>query len=155
MAATVSNRRVQKSMVPKKWEEARQKEIQSFNKFDVYDVVDMQDIPNDHAEPIGPGWFYALKNYPYDMYHPNNLEAEKNAGYKARLIFQGMDEKVNDTYSPTPSPESVRLCLALIIICDWDIKFPDVSTAFLHADTLGIPYVYPPDTEKLQDTTKV
>ena len=33
--------------------------------------------------------------------------------------------------------------------------FSDVPTAFLHADTLGIPYVHPPDTENLQDTTKV
>ena len=50
---------------------------------------------------------------------------------------------------------TVRLCLSLSIICNWEIKFSDVSAAFLHADTLGIPYVYPPDTEKLQDTTKV
>ena len=115
----------------------------------------MQEIPNDHAEPIGSRWLYTLKDYPYDTYQPHNPEAEKNARYKARLIVQGMNEKVDDTYSPTPSPESVRLCLSLSIICDWEIKFSDVSTAFLHADTLGIPYVYPPDTEQLQDTTKV
>ena len=106
----------------------------------------MQDIPNDHAEPIGSRWLYTLKDYPYDTYQPYNTEAEKNARYKARLIVQGMNEKVDDTYSPTPSPESVRLCLTLSIICDWEIKLSDVSTAFLHADTLGIPYVYPPDT---------
>ena len=115
----------------------------------------MQDIPNDHVEPIGSRWLYTLKDYPFDTYQPNNPEAEKNAKYKARLIVQGMNEKVYDTYSPTPSPESVRLCLALAIICNWDIKFSDVSTAFLRADTLGVPYVYPPDTENLQDTTKV
>ena len=60
----------------------------SLKNFDVYDVVDMQEIPSDHAEPIGSRWLYTLKDYPYDTYQPYNTEAEKNARYKARLIVQ-------------------------------------------------------------------
>ena len=104
LAVTVSNRHVENSKFPEKWAEARKKEIDSLKQFDVYDVVDMQDIPNDHAEPIGSRWLYTLKDYPYDTYQPYNTEAEKNARFKARLIVQGMNEKVDDTYSPTPSP---------------------------------------------------
>ena len=48
-----------------------------------------------------------------------------------------------------PSAESVRICLTFSVICDWDIKLTDVSTAFLHADVIGNPYVFPPETEGL------
>merc|ERR1711915_217561 len=98
--------------------------------------------------PIGCRWLYTLKDYPYDTYQKNNPEAEKNARYKARLIVQGMNEQIDDTYSPTPSAELVRICLTIAVIGNWVIKFADVSTAFLHADVIGNPYVYPPEKEK-------
>ena len=66
-----------------------------------------------------------------------------------------MNEKIDDTYSPTPSAESVRIGLTIALIGNWKIKFADVSTAFLHADVIGNPYVYPPETEKLDKQTKV
>ena len=66
-----------------------------------------------------------------------------------------MNGKVDDTYLPTPTAESVRLCLTIAVHRNWAIKFTDVSTAFLHADVIGNPYVYPPDTENLGDTHKV
>ena len=70
-------------------------------------------------------------------------------------MVQGMNEEIDDTYSPTPSAESVRIGLTLALIGNWKIKFADVSTAFLHADVIGNPYVYPPETECLEDKTKV
>ena len=155
LAVTVSKRHVDQSKFPEKWEEARQKERNSLKEHAVYEVVDMQDIPNEHPDPIGCRWLYTLKDYPFDTYQPNNPDAEKNARYKARLIVQGMNEKIDDTYSPTPSAESVRTCLTLSIIGNWTIKFSDVQTAFLHAEVIGNPYVYPPETEKLTNTTKV
>ena len=66
-----------------------------------------------------------------------------------------MNEEIDNTYSPTPTAESVRLCLTLAILCDWIIKFTDVSTAFLHAEVIGTPYVFAPETENLDHTTKV
>ena len=93
-------------------------EMDSLHKFKVYDVVDQQTIPNDHPTPIGCRWLYTLKDYPYDTYQKNNPEAEKNARYKARLIVQGMNEQIDDTYSPTPSAESVRICLTIAVIGD-------------------------------------
>ena len=64
-----------------------------------------------------------------------------------------MNEEVDDTYSPTPTVESVRICLTISVICEWIIKFTDVSTAFLHADVIGNKYVYPPETENLGPTS--
>ena len=86
------------------------------------------------------------------MYQKDNPEAEINAKYKARLIAQGMLEEVDDTYSPTPTAESVRICLTIAVMRDWVIKFTDVSTAFLHAAVIGNIYVYPPETENLGPT---
>ena len=63
-----------------------------------------------------------------------------------------MFEEVDDTYSPTPTAESVRICLTISVICDWAIKLTDVSTAFLHANVIGHKYVYPPETENLGPT---
>ena len=151
----MSKRHVDKSKYQDKWEEARQKELQSLKDFKVFEIIDQQDIPNDHPDPIGCRWLYTLKDYPFDTYQPNNDEAEMSARYKARLIVQGMNEVVDDTYSPTPSAESVRLCLTFGVYRNWVIKFTDVSTAFLHADVIGNPYVYPPDTENLSHTTNV
>ena len=49
----------------------------------------------------------------------NNKEAEEQSRHKARLIVQGMLEQVDDTYSPTPSSESARICLTLASHQDW------------------------------------
>ena len=152
LAVTVKKGQVEKSQYPSKWEEARQKELDSLRKFGVFEVIDRQDIPKDHSDPIGCRWLYTLKDYPFDEYQKDNPEAEKDARYKARLIVQGMNEEVDDTYSPTPTVESVRICLTISVICEWIIKFTDVSTAFLHADVIGNKYVYPPETENLGPT---
>ena len=85
--------------------------MKSLHDNDVYTVIDRQEIPNDHPEPIPCRWLYTLKDYPYDTYQKGCPEAEQQSRFKARLIVQGMSEEVDDTYSPTPSPESVRLCL--------------------------------------------
>ena len=66
-----------------------------------FEVVDRQDIPKDHSDPIGCRWLYTLKDYPFDEYQKDNPEAEKEARYKARLIAQGMNESGN--VSPPPS----------------------------------------------------
>ena len=63
-----------------------------------------------------------------------------------------MNEECDDTYSPTPMSESIRLLIVLSVMNGWDIRFTDVSTAFLHADVIGNPYVFPPETEGLDGT---
>ena len=137
-----------------KWEAARQKEMESLRKFKVFDVIDRQEIPKGHPDPIGCRWLYTLKEYPHDTYQSDDPEAEATSRYKARLIVQGMHEEVDDTYSPTPTAESVRTCLTLAVKMNWDIRFTDVSTAFLHVAVEGNKYVHPPSTEGL-DVTKV
>ena len=47
-AVTVSKRQMKESVFPEKWEEARKKEMDSLKKFEVFEVVDLQDIPNNH-----------------------------------------------------------------------------------------------------------
>ena len=133
----------------------RQSELDSLKKFEVFTEIDRQDIPNDHPDPIGCRWLYTLRNYPFDTYQKGSPEAEAEATYKARLIVQGMDEECDDTYSPTPMSESIRLIITLSVLNDWDIRFTDVSTAFLHADVIGNPYVSPPETEGLDGTNIV
>ena len=66
-----------------------------------------------------------------------------------------MNEIVDDTYSPTPTAESVRICLTVAVYRGWIIKFTDVPTAFLHANVIGNPYVFPPETENLENTNKI
>ena len=155
LAVTVTKMEVEKSKNPDKWEQARQTELASLKKFGVFTEIDRQDIPNNHPDPIGCRWLYTLKQYPYDTYQKNEPEAENGAIYKARLIVQGMNEECDDTYSPTPMSESIRLIISLAVINNWDIKFTDVSTAFLHADVIGHPYVFPPDTEGMENTNIV
>ena len=146
---------MQKSKFPDRWEQARKKELDSLKKFNVFTEIDRQDIPNDHPDPIGCRWLYTLKHYPYDTYQKQAPEAEAEATHKARLIVQGMNEECDDTYSPTPMAESIRLVITLAVSNNWDIRFTDVSTAFLHADVIGNPYVYPPETENLDNTNTV
>ena len=105
LAVTVKKRQVEKPKYPPKWQEARQKELQSLQKFEVFDVVDRQEVPENHPDPIGFRWLYILKDYPFDEYQKDNPEAEVGARYKARLIAQGMNEEIDDTYSPTPTAE--------------------------------------------------
>ena len=155
LAVTVKKSDMQKSKFPDRWEEARKKELESLKKFNVFTEIDRQDIPNDHPDPIGCRWLYTLKHYPYDTYQKQSPEAEGEATHKARLIVQGMNEECDDTYSPTPMAESIRLVITLAISNHWDIRFTDVSTAFLHADVIGNPYIYPPETENLDNTNIV
>ena len=146
---------MQKSKFPDRWEEARKKELDSLKKFNVFTEIDRQDIPNDHPDPIGCRWLYTLKHYPYDTYQKQSPEAEAEATHKARLIVQGMNEECDDTYSPTPMAESIRLVITLAVSNNWDIRFTDVSTAFLHADVIGNPYIYSPEKENLENTNIV
>ena len=154
LAVTVPPRFVAASPNPDKWAAARKNEMDSLHKFKVFDVIDRQEIPKGHPDPIGCRWLYTLKDYPHDTYLSDDIEAEAMSRYKARLIVQGMHEEVDDTYSPTPTAESVRTCLTIAVKMGWDIKFTDVSTAFLHAPVEGNKYVHPPPTEGL-DVTKV
>ena len=61
LAVTVNNRQMEKSTLPEKWEEARQKEMESLRHHKVFEVVDRQEIPNDHPNPISCRWLYTLK----------------------------------------------------------------------------------------------
>eukprot|EP00972_Heterocapsa_arctica_P014868 2190382-Heterocapsa_arctica.AAC.1 len=51
-----------------------------------------------------------------------------------------------DAFSPTPTPISQRLLLALTADRDWPVRLTDISTAFLHApmDDDEEVYVMPP-----------
>ena len=58
--------------------------------------------------------------------------------------------EIDHTYSPTPSAESVRIGLTISKIGNWEIKYVGVPISLLHAEVIGNPYVYPPETEKLE-----
>ena len=53
LAVTVKKGYVEKSKYPPKWEEARQKELDSLRKFNVFKVVGRQVVPKDHPTLLG------------------------------------------------------------------------------------------------------
>ena len=71
-------------------------------------------------------------------FEDNDVDLVEEATAKNKLLLNSLIRfNVTD-----PSAESVRICLTFSVICDWDIKLTDVSTAFLHADVIGSPCVF-------------
>jgi len=57
--------------------------------------------------------------------------------YKARFVARGFRQEkgsdYNETFSSVVKWATIRLCLAMAAILDWDIHVVDIKTAFLHA----------------------
>ena len=105
------------------------KEVESLKEFNVYEIVDQEEIP-DEAEIIGTT--LVLK--------------QKGDIVKARICAQGFKKKKvrEDTYSPTPTVSDTRLLLTLAARKRLTVKTGDFSTAFLHAPIDTETYVKAP-----------
>ena len=119
----------------KHWETAMQNEMNSLDKNNVWDLVE---LPKDR-KPIGCRWVFKLK------YDSDGL-IEK---YKARLVAQGFSQQFgvdyDEIFSPVVRHESVRIIVALSVINGLKIHQMDVSTAFLNGELVEDVYMRQPE----------
>lgn len=105
----------------KKWIEAMKEEMDSLNKNETWDLINISEINKKNC--LSSRWVFQMK---------------ENGKYKARLIARGCEQKVNidydRLYSPVVDSATLRMLFALAAHNDWNyIKF-DVKTAFLYGE---------------------
>ena len=109
--------------------EAKEKEIQNFDKYKAYKTV------RDEGQPrLTSGWIITEKLYG-DV-----------VGCKARLVVHGNQEKYDvRSDSPTVTKQSLRLVFTLAAQFGWEVITSDVTSAFLQSDRLDREvFVQPP-----------
>lgn len=100
-------------------EEAKQKELQSWDKNKVY-----VQVPDQGQPKISTRWIYTSKN---------------SQTFKARLVARGFQDKDAENLrndSPTCSKEGLRVALAIMASNHWVCKSMDIKTAFLQSKKL-------------------
>ena len=118
-----------------KWMSAMKKEIESLQKNDVWELVD---LPK-RLKAVGSKWVFNIKT-----------DAEGSVErFKARLVAQGLSQKpgidYDDTFSPVARFESVRTVIALAMQNDLKLHQIDVTTAFLYGDLKDEVYMRQPE----------
>jgi len=77
---------------------------------------------------------------------------------KARIVVQGCQQKLNDsyfnTYSPTALADSLRITIAVAAIKKWNLKQIDIQAAYLNASLEEKIYVKIPEGDKNFGTGK-
>ena len=76
-----------------RWETARQAELESLRKFDVFDEIKIGDEPP-NAVISRCRWLYVLKGYPHEKFVRNDEEAIAQSRFKARCIVSGFDDPI-------------------------------------------------------------
>ncbi|KAG7594051.1 Integrase catalytic core [Arabidopsis thaliana x Arabidopsis arenosa] len=119
----------------KEWILACEEEINSIEKFKVWDLVD---LPLG-VKPIGLKWVFKLKR---------NLDGSINK-YKARLVAKGYVQQYGvdfeEVFALVARIETIRLLIKLAASHGWEIHHLDVKTAFLHGELKENVYVYQPE----------
>ena len=99
--------------------EAMTKELESLRNFGVYESMKKTDLP-DGAKLIASRWVLVRK---------------PTGEIKARLVAKDFnDGSWVDSFSSTPTQQSLRLALYLSVGYRWTVCAGDFSTAFLHAE---------------------
>lgn len=112
-------------------EDAKQKEIDNFGRFGVYEEIGEEEIPED-ALIISSVWITQRKS---------------NGLLKARLVARGFEESELDLKvdAPTVDKLSIRLFLSCVSMMEWKNGSLDVKAAFLQSHTLDRSvYLIPP-----------
>ncbi|KAG7582944.1 Zinc finger CCHC-type superfamily [Arabidopsis suecica] len=130
----------------KEWTLACEEEINSIEKFKVWDLVDLPF----GVKPIGLKWVFKLKR---------NSDGSINK-YKARLVAKGYVQQFGvdfeEVFAPVARIETIRLLIKLAASHGWEIHHLDVKTAFLHGELKENVYVYQPEGfEKKGSESKV
>ena len=104
---------------------AKKKELQDFENYDVFEVVDKPDRVN----MIATEWVLVRKDKP-----------DGSTVVKARLCLRGDQEEALHKIpreSPTVNKISVKVLLTLAVSQGWDIRSCDVERAFLQSEPIG------------------
>jgi hypothetical protein len=117
-----------------KWQEAREREIQTLEKNNTWIY---EDAPTDRViNPLPSQWVYKKK-----------INSSGDIKYKARLVLRGdlqFDHEFKDTYSPTARVTSTRTLIALATQQGLSLRSFDVEAAFVSADVDCEIYIQPP-----------
>ncbi|KAJ4744662.1 Gag-Pol polyprotein [Rhynchospora pubera] len=119
----------------KEWLLAMQEEIDSMEKNQVWDLVD---LPRGR-KAVGSKWVLKAKR-------KNDGSIER---YKARLVAKGFTQvegvDYEETFSPVVRFASIRLILAIVAVMDLELYQMDVKTAFLNGELQEEIYMVQPD----------
>jgi len=107
-----------------KWSDAVGEELQSLAENSTWDYIRLEDVPAG-VTPISSKWVFRTKELPGG-----------GIRYKARLVIRGFEQQAgidyDETFTPVPKLQSLRMMLALVATDDWEIDQMDVVTAFLN-----------------------
>ena len=106
------------------WKVAVKEEWERFGKYNVFQPVKREDVPDD-AKFVSTTW--AMKK-------------KSNGTLRARLNMRGYEQEDGVHYdgqsiaSPVTTDVTVRVILTLMLMCGWTAKLLDVKGAFLHGE---------------------
>ncbi|GMG19032.1 unnamed protein product [Ambrosiozyma monospora] len=127
------------------WLIALDNENRSLSENDVYELVNVEDVPAGTKIVTGR-YVNSVKVTP-----------EKEEVFKTRLVAKGFMQKVGENYiesfAPVSSFDSLRFVLAYSAINNWPITQVDAKTAFLNGK-LDFPIYFKPPTGSGTDTSK-
>ena len=128
--------------IPNTFKEAMEyKEMDSFQKHAVFDLVSPDSVPPEHRV-IGTKWVF-------------NFEADHTL--KGREVVEGWGQLsgiyCGCTYAPLCRIQGIRMALAIAASEDWEVFQFDVQTAFLNAEVQEEVYVKTPPGYKWLDAT--
>ncbi|CCH61857.1 hypothetical protein TBLA_0F03190 [Henningerozyma blattae CBS 6284] len=118
-----------KSSDSEKWLAACEKELESFNALDVYNLVPLPE----GRQCLGSRWVFTMKD---------------DGRYKSRLVAQEYKQKIGidyyETFAPVVRYASVRLFLAIADQFSLSVHKMDADTAFLKSEIDGDVYIKQP-----------
>ena len=124
----------------KKWKEAMDEEVDSFNKFGVYRAVREETARRQGKQILTCRWVYKRK-----------VLSDGSVGrYRARLVARGFEQRDGDSYdsntihSPVVSKDGLRMMLSLAAGHNMRLHQLDVSAAFLQSDLEQPLYMHAP-----------
>ena len=112
---------------------AKQKELEAFKEFEVY-----EEVKDEGQERLSSRWILTDKS---------TVEEKK---VKARLVCRGFEETVKvQADSPTGSKETLHMLLSIAATKDWKVKSGDVKNAYLQGELLDRDvFMEPPHEQK-------
>lgn len=120
-------------------------EMEAHQKLGTFELVDKPS----HAPVIGCRWVYKIKR-------DKNGEVIK---YKARLVAQGCSQQkgvnYHETYSPVVKSSTVRLLMAIAVLCNFKIEQIDIKNAYINSELCEEIYMRQPPGFTMGDNTKV
>lgn len=124
----------------KKWKEAMDEEVDSFNKFGVYRAVREVEAKRQGKQILTCRWVYKRK-----------VGSDGSVGrYRARLVARGFEQRDGDSYdsdtihSPVVSKDGLRMMLSLAAGHNMRLHQLDVSAAFLQSELDSPLYMHAP-----------